>query len=742
LKKTEAELPEEELTGQEPTPPDLNLHEYVALVRRHWPILALSLGVALAVALGHWALATRLYRATVVINVERERAAVGDIKSSDENGRDMDTEFLQTQMRLLKSREVAERVVRNVRLSTPASGAEKGKPPEAENQPDQNTRAALAVQKRVEVNAVRNTTLLELSYVSPSPVDAARLANAVAAAYIDWRLEARVRSLNERVEFFLSQIAQVKKDLDEKEQKLLTYGREKDIVGDLEKSSSFQNLDAVSRDYSAAVADRVSKEARYQELRTAPPDAIANTLSSGLVAQLQAEQAKLEREYAEKLGIYKPEWPAMQQLKTQIDKGRQNLDAVIQDTVNKARESARSDYMTALRRETTLKSALQSQKTEAQAASSDAIGYNNLKVEVQTQRALLDTLLRREAETEVLSRLQGERASSVRIVDRALVPLTPFAPSVAKDLLLGLALGGFVGAGLILLMSQLDRSLRSPSQVREALGLPTLVVVPGRVEAARGRYPGRFYPRRKAGEDEAGKTLPELVAVQRPRTPMAEAYRELRTSLLLSRAGGIRSMVVTSANQREGKTTLASNLAIVLAQLDKTVVLVDGDLHHPRLHEVFGVSNRLGLASVVAGQINFLEALVATSVPGVTLFPAGPCPPDPSVLLASGSMSGLLTALGSSFDFVVIDAPPVGAVTDAVLLAAQADGAIVCVRAARTPRELSMSCRDKLLWSGARILGVALTMGDDDTRAGYYDSYYNQAAGGADRTAGEAAQGG
>lgn len=783
--RPEPEFPSEELAAPEPWAANLNLREYAALLRRHWRILIISLAVALVAFLTYWALATRLYRATVVLNAVPEQAGISDIKSSDDGRRQVDPEFLQTQMRLLTSREIAERVVRNLQLAVSPRGGAPGKTAETKDQPDATTRAALAVQHSLEVQPVRNTTLVELSSVSPSPVKAARIANAIAQAYIDWSLEARVRSLNERAEFFLSQIAQVKKELDEKEQKLLSYGREKDIVAaDPGKNPSFQNLDAFNADYAAAVADRVTKEARYQEVRTAPPDAIANTLSSGLVAQLQSDLAKVERDYAEKLNIYKPEWPAMQQLKTQIDKGRQHLDVVIQQTVNKARESARSEYVTALRREANLKAELRSQKAEAQAASSDAVEYNNIRVEVQTQRALLDTLLRREAETEVLSRLQGERASNVRIVDRALVPSSPFAPSLQKNVLFGLAFGGFVGVGLIFVLSYLDRSLRSPGQVQETLQLPTLAVIPG--PAAGSRYgaarlyargkPGeeknlpqepvaihqprtriaeayhalrtslllsrgvaRLYPRRKQGEEEHG--APELVVVDRPRTRMAEAYRALRTSLMLSRAGGIKSIVVTSAAPQEGKTTLASNLAIALAQLDRRVVLVDGDLYNPRLHEIFCVSNRLGLASVLAGQIDFLEVLTATQVPGVTLLPAGPNPPNPSVLLASDSMSRLLTALGSSFDFVVIDSPPVGAVTDAVLLGAQSDGAILCVHAGSTPRELSAGARDKLLWSGVRILGVALTMAEDETsRADYYDVYYKQSAGGADETTNAAAR--
>jgi polysaccharide biosynthesis transport protein len=773
---------EEPNEAPEPASTTIDFAGYWRRLRRHGRLLVACIAAAVAIGFADWALSRRLYRATVVVHVEPERRISTGIESIDENRESSDVEFLPTQMRLMKSREIVERVVRTLNTASPSTGSStKAQTRDARVV----TSAALGIQSRIDVSQIRGTSIIELSYVAGSPVEAARIANSLVEAFIDWNLESRLRTLNERSEFFVSQIAQVKKDLDTKEQRLLAYRREKDIVSaEPEKNTTFLNLQSMNRDYAAAVAERIEKEARYQEIRSARPEVIANAASSGLVEQLRSEQSRLEREYTEKLNVYKPEWPAMEQLQRQIEKGQQYLKSVINESVTKAREAARTDYMTALRKEGNLETLLKSSKSEAMTVSGETVEYNNLRVEVDTQRALLDTLLRRQAETEVISRLQGERASNVRIVERALIPSSPFAPSLPKDVLLGLVLGGLVGIGLIFVLSHLDRSLRTPAQIQEVLRLPTLAVIPGptarsrygaarsytrrkpeeeknlpeepvsilrprmRIEEAfhslRARLRGsrgaaRLYPRRKP--EEEGNNAPELVVVERPRTRMAEAYRELRTSLLLSRAGGVKSIVVTSAAPQEGKTTLASNLAIALAQLDKTVILVDGDLYNPRLHEIFCVSNRLGLASILAGQVEWLDVLTATQVPGVTLLPAGPNPPDPSVLLASETMSRLLIALGSSFDFVVIDSPPVGAVTDAVLLGVHSDGVILCVRAGTTPRELSASARDKLMWSGVRILGGALTMAEDETTGNdYYDAYYKQSIEGASEKTNSTAQ--
>lgn len=419
----------------------------------------------------------------------------------------------------------------------------------------------------------------------------------------------------------------------------------------------------------------------------------------------------------------------MQQLKSQIERGRAHLDSVIKDTVTKAREAARTDYQTALRREEALKDVLRSQKSEVMASNSNAVTYSNLQVEVEAKRALLDSLLKRGAETELVGKLLEEGSSSLRIVDRALPPTSRFRPSYRINLLVSLLAGGLLGVGLAFSLAFLDRSLRSVEDVEQHLGLPALGVIPEIGPGPRrlgvyGPGKGRSHP---APESEKGAI--ELYPERQPRSVVAERYRAFRTSLLLSRAGGLRSLVVTSTHSQEGKTATVLNLAVVLAQLGKRVLIIDADLHRPHLHEVLRISNRTGLVSVLAENVEPDGAIAATPLPDLWAVTSGPFSPNPSGLLVSPGMVRLLEVARSRFDYVILDSPPVGAVSDAILLGSLTDGVVLCVRACKTPREQVQRTRDKLLQSNVPVLGVLLNAAPDVNdgygyRYGVEESYY------------------
>lgn len=357
----------------------------------------------------------------------------------------------------------------------------------------------------------------------------------------------------------------------------------------------------------------------------------------------------------------------------------------------------------------------------------NAVEYNNLKTEVETKRTLLDTLLKRQAETEVTSRLQGQRVSNVRIVDRALIPDGRFRPSYKRNLALALLLGAAFGIGLAFLLEYLDRSLRTIEQVEKYTSLPALGIIPA-VGSASGNVYSYGYGRLK--KNRAAKLRPaeaapqiELLPQTHPRSTVAEAYRAFRTALLLSRAGGLKSIVVTSSLPGEGKTSTSVNLAVVLAQLGKRVLLVDGDLHKPRVHEVFKISNRIGLVSVLAEKIDPALAMVQTVVKNLFVIPAGPNSPNPSALLSSSAMSEFLSTAGSNFDYIIMDAPPVGAVADAILLGNIVDGAVLCVRGGKTAREHVNRVRDRLVRANVRILGVLIN--NLEEQASPYGYYYS-----------------
>jgi capsular exopolysaccharide synthesis family protein len=556
----------------------------------------------------------------------------------------------------------------------------------------------------------------------------------MATEYMAWSTEAKAQMVGEASKDLAAQAAELRTEIVEKEHQLAAYGKEKDIVSvDPGSNVTLQKLESLNRDYAGAVADRVTKEARYHEMRTVRPDTVADTLSGGLISSMRGDQLRLEREYAEKLNLFKPEWPAMQQLKAQIDKGRENLDLIIQETVTKAREAARSEYQTALRREQSLVSVLGAQKSEAQTLSGDAIEYISLQAEVRSKREVLDSLTKRLAETHALSGVTSENVSAIQLVDRALPPGSPFRPSYTRNGMLGLAAGLALGVGLAFLLSLLDRSLRTPEQVEQYLQLPALGFITrvGPNGGYRRAYAKGLFRRKKAeaSVEEESSSI-ELLPHRQPRSRVAENYRAFRTALLLSRAGGVKSLVITSTFSREGKTATAVNLAVVLGQLGKRVLLVDADLHRPRIHEVLHISNRVGLVSILAENLEPARAIVKTDLPEVYAVPSGPSSPNPSGLLSSEAMTTFLELARTNFDYVVLDAPPVAPVADPIVLGHQTDGVVLCVKGGETPREQVVRVRDKLLRSNVRILGVVLNALAEEPGlygARYDDGYYAEA---------------
>jgi succinoglycan biosynthesis transport protein ExoP len=725
---------------QQPEEPEIHLSEYWAVIVKRRRIIIICVAIALAFGVAVSLMTPATYKATTVLDVEKEKNSLMDISSTPQSF-SYDPEFLPTQTRLMKSREVAQRVVERLNLVqsdelNPSRNARSTRDV-GDLAKDVLPRVAAGIQGGIEVVPIRGTNLVELSYVARSPKLASDIANAVAEAYIDWNLESKFQMVGQASQFLTAQIEQLKSEIDQKEQQLQAYGRQKDIISvDPQSNVTTQRLESLNKDYADAVADRVAKEAKFHEVSTARAESIADTLSNGFVSELRNEQAKSEREYAEKLNLFKPEWPAMQQLKAQIDKGRQHLDSVIQETVAKARANARNDYQTALRREESFIQVLRGQKSEAMAQKTDAVEYNNLRVEVETKRTLMDTLLKRNAETQVTSRLRGERLSNVRVVDRALPPRIRFRPSYRQNALVSLFFGVALGIGLAFLLEYLDRSLRTPDQVERILKLPALGVIPSTTSGSgRGYAYGYGYGKRnkkkKAGTTQEEDVSIELLPHKQPRSTIAEAYRAFRTGLLLSRAGGVSTIAITSTAPGEGKTTTALNLAVVLAQLGKRVLLVAADLHKARMHEILRISNRIGLVSILAENVLPSEAIVkVTNIPGLFVISSGPSAPNPSALLASEAMTKFMEFATSNFDHVIIDTPPVGPVADALIIGNQCDGVVVVVKGGGTPRDQVARTRDKLQRSSVRILGVLINNLEEDASIyGKYYSYYGKAYG-------------
>lgn len=741
---------------------EFNLAEYLGMLRRHWKLAAVCCALGLAGAGIHYAITPKAYQSTTIIQIERRNLTPLSNAQNPWLENYWNMEFYPTQYELLQSRGLAERVVKSLDLMedpafNPGAAGGRDRTHAATAEDDEAVLGRLADQIRggLAVEPVRTTQLVQLSYRAASPEFAARAANAFAEAYIDMGVEDRFATAGKASTFLSSQIETLKQEIQDKETQLQAFSRRSDIVTmDPAANVTLKRLEALNSQYIEAKKARIEREAQYHETLSGPRESMADSLSTGVVSEQRGQILKLEREYETKLKTYKPDFPDMVALKAEIEKTRQHLKEVVGEQVDKAKSNALAAYQTALRQEQALESDLNTLKHEAIDQNSAAVEYTNLKVEIQTRRDLLDELLRKQSETEVAVRLQDTRQSNIRIIDKAMVPGGPFQPSLRKDVSYGLLLGLLFGVGCAVLIEFLDRTVKTPEEIERKLNLPTLAVIQDLAESGKAYgysaygygygeeveerprvSPARTAPagwREKKKAPAAAAATPlgqiELVPHERPRTLISESYRSLRTALLLSSARELKAIAVTSAVAGEGKTATASNLAVVLAQLGRQVLLVDCDLRKPRLHQVFRISNRSGLVNQLTATADPEATFLPTEVPNLWITPSGPIPPNPSELLASDRMRDWLKAMRARFDFVVLDTPPALAVTDATIVGLLADGVVLTLRSGKVTREEARLCRDRLHQAGIKILGAVLNRYRSlqtglGKRYRYYESY-------------------
>jgi succinoglycan biosynthesis transport protein ExoP len=729
---------------------DFNLAEYVAMVRRHWKLVAAACLTAMAAGAIHYSITPKAYLATAIIQIERRTLAPTLTSQAPWLESYFDAEYYPTQYKLLESRGLSERVIKRLDLaSDPAfnsRGAGRDAAHSATVEDDQAALGGLADRLRsgLSVEPVRNTQLVEISYRSSSPVFATRAANAFADAFIDMGIEYRFTSAGKTSTFLGTQIEALKKQIEDKEAKLQAFSRRTDMVTTGSGPNvNMQRLQALNTSYMDAKKMRIDKGAVYQNMLTAPKETIADTLQPGVVGSMRADEIKLERDYEAKLKIYKPDWPTMVTLKAEIEKSKHNLAGVVNEMVDTARKSAYAAYETARRQEQSLEAEINKAKAQAMDQSTQEAEFLSLGEEIKSRRELLDKLMREHQENGVQARLQDTRDSNIHVVDRALVPGGPFYPSLRKDVSYGLLLGLLLGVGTALLIEFLDRTLKTADEVERRLALPMLAVIQdifeagkaygyserygygyaygygsgagagaepqpvGRVRSGRAQEAAGWLEKKKAGA--SAPTQIELVPHELPRTQISEAYRSLRTALLLSSARELKVVAVTSATAGEGKTATATNLAVVLAQLGRPVLIVDADLRKPRLHQVFRISNQTGLVSHLTANVGAEEEIIQpTAIPNLWIAPSGPIAPNPSELLSSDRMDEWLRAVRARFEYVIVDTPPALAVTDATILGVMADGVVLTLRSGKVTREEARLCRDRLRLADVRILGAVL----------------------------------
>jgi len=739
---------------------EFNFGEYLGMVRRHWKLAAVCCLLGITGAAIHYAITPKAFQATATIQIERRNLTpLGNGGQNPWLENYWNLEFYPTQYELLQSRGLAERVVKSLDLmedpafNPGAARKDGGRAPTPEDDDAVLGSLAEQVQGGLSVSPVRSTQLVQLSYTAASPDFAAKAANAFSEAFIDMGVEDRFATAGKASTFLGTQIETLKREIQDKETQLQAFSRRTDIVTlDPATNVVLKRLEVLNTSLMDAKRVRIEKEAQYHATTTGPKENIADSLSGGMVTELRKDTLNLQRDYDTKLKTYKPDFPEMVTLKAEIEKSQQHINDVVKELTEKARSAAAATYQTALRQEQALDSELTILKGQAIDQSSAAVGFTNLKVEIQTRRDLLNELMHKQSETEVAVRLQDTRQSNIRIIDKALVPHAPFRPSLRQDATYGVLLGLLTGLGFALLIELMDRTVKSPEEVERRLGLPPLAVIHdvtemGKAygytggygyggERAAGDNPApmrvaRTGAEKRAGRKEkkaatAGAPQIEMVPHEHPRTLISESYRSLRTGLLLSSARELKLVAVTSAVAGEGKTATAVNLAIVLAQLGRQVLIVDCDLRKPRLHQVLRISNRYGLVSQLTAGGE--EPIFPTEVPNLWATPSGPIPPNPSELLSSDRMRDWLSAMRTRFDYVVLDTPPALAVTDATIIGMLVDGVVLTLRSGKVTREEARICRDRLRQAGVRILGAVLNryrslQSGLGKRYKYYESY-------------------
>ena len=701
-------------TGLAPLEPEGEFHisRYIDVIKRRRLLLIITVAACLLVSMVAYLRTPKAFRATTVIQIER------NVPSPLNASQVLDSywsaqAFLPTQIQLLISRGLAERVARSLAQPDGGGSVATDSPAPADGLADSETVSrAQALMAGLDVSPIGGTSMVRLSYTADSPVLAARVANTYANTYVAWGIEGRIASLSKSTAFLQAQIQALKNDIQAGEEKLRGLGAASDglALGSLAEATLSQ-WEGLQKEHIAAVSDRILKETLYRQV------ASDDETKSGTPSSQDGAG----------IGVAQLGRPAPNDSAAPGPEARAPVSA-------SEKASSRAAYEAAVRREKALAQELERQKRELLRLGSAAVDYMTVKGEVATRRNLLGDLVKRQAEIELASGLSGE--SNVTIIDRALVPARPFRPSLVRNLPIGLAVGMLVGLLAIFVAEHLDRSIKTPDDVERVLGQSVVGTNPDKIEGrSRYGYYGYGKRRRAAGEataDRLGRSIPvELVCVSHPRLAVSEAYRSLRTAMMLSTANSLKSVLVTSAVAGEGKTVTASNLAVVLAQLGNSVLLIDADLRKPRQHEILGVSNRVGLVSFLTRQAEPEAVVQTTTVANLSVAPSGPIPPQPSELLASERMREFLAFGREHYDFVIVDSPPVLPVTDAAILSREVDGVLLCIGAGIALREDAKTCVERLAMVEAKLLGVVLNRLHQEGgryRGKYYRHYYASTA--------------
>jgi capsular exopolysaccharide synthesis family protein len=677
----------------------LLLQYWRVVIRWKWLIIAVML-VSLVAGLLVTLFMTRQYTATVSIEISRQSDKIVNVQGVEPEVSTGDAEFYQTQYSLLRARSLAERVAADLKLAESAqffetfgvdvsegglfTGPRVGQLT-AQQRAKRAKTAADLLQDNIAISPVRGSSLVEVRFTSPDPALSQRVADAWAKAFISANLDRKFDASSYARNFLEKRLAQLRQRLEESERQVVEYAANQKIVnipgnqeGGGERSLVADDLARLNGELAQAVADRVKAESRVQ----GSGGASADSLSNNAITALRTKRAEIASEYANLLTKFEPGYPAAKALASQVTE----LDRAIQQEEGRVRQGASKTYADARTREADLRQRVNALVGNALDLRRRTIQYNMHQRDADTNRQLYDALLQRYKEIGVAG---GIGTNNIMIVDSAQLPLEPSSPKLLLNLLIALVIGAGLSAASVLALEQIDEAIKDPSEVVKAIGVPNLGTIPAVIE----------------GE-------PRAILLDR-KSPMAEAYLSLQTNLRFSTDHGIpKSLAVTSTRASEGKSTTAYALAQTLARIGRNVILVDGDMRSPSVHELLEIANARGTSNFLAGEDDVASMIVKVPNLGIDAMPAGPQPPNAAELLNSARLQLLIERLLETYDHVIIDAPPVLGLADAPLIGSQVEGVIYAVEANGARSSVIRAATARLRSANVNLLGVVLTKFD------------------------------
>lgn len=694
------------------------LHYWRVAQRWKWLIAAIIVGT-LTAAIILTLLATPRYTSSAVLEISRQQENIVDVEGVQPEAQGLELEFYQTQYSLLESRTLAERVAASLKLATDPvflethdididdGGILGGASPRA-----QGAAARVAIQRQV-VDALldnvgiiptRGSRLVTVTYTSPRPELSTRIVNSWVENFIQGNLDRRFDATKYARDFLETRLEQLRTRLSDSERDLVGYAQEQRIINidsidngeggqTGERSLVTADLTAYNEALAEATADRIGAQSRLSGRGSTRSEALTNPALS----QMRERRAEVAAEYARLTQQFEPEYPTVKALAAQRDA----LDRSIAAESARVEDSVTRIYQDALEREQALSARVSSLKDQSLDQRRRSIQYNIYQREVDTNRELYNGLLQRYKEIGIAG---GVGTNNIAIVDRAVVPERPSSPNLLSNLLLGLLAGIALAAIVVVIIEQIDHGVKEPADVTSRIGLPLLGVVP---------------------RSFAGDPADDL---RDRKSGLSEAILSMQTSLRFATDHGVpRSLMITSTRAAEGKSLTTFGLATSLARTGKRVVIVDCDMRSPSVHKFFGLRHDFGLSNYLAGDDKQIGKLETVPEFGLSVMSAGPIPPNAAELLTSPRLAQLVETLTSRFDHVLLDAPPVLGLADALLIAEQVEGLIYVIEAGRNRSNLIQAALARLAGTTANIFGAVLTKFDEQKSLhGYgYDYGYS-----------------